>query len=79
MEKFFQKFNGKILRLWSNEKNAECDYVLLIDYFHLPDGRVLIETRAFDEREENNQFPYSSFYYFDEVEFAYCEEDQLQW
>lgn len=78
MKNFFEKFNGKLMRLWhrGEPEGETCDYVFLIDYFEMPDGRVLVEYRNYDERYPDNQYPYSNFRYFDELIFAYAEADE---
>lgn len=77
MNKFFKKIKGKLLRFWLKEEiGSECDYVFIIDYFVLPDKRVMVETRAFDERKPDKMYPYSHFYLLDEITLAYFEEDQ---
>jgi len=77
MNKFFKKIKGKLLRLWPKEEiGSEYDYVFIIDHFILPDKRVMIETRTFDERKPDKMYPYSHFYLLDEIILSYCEEDQ---
>ena len=61
MEKLFKKLHGKILRLWhkNGQEGEDCDFVFLIDYFEMPDKRVFLEFKSFDERYPNKQYPSS--------------------
>ena len=78
MDKLFKKLYGKILRLWhkNDQEGEDCDFVFLIDYFEMPDKRVLLEFKSFDERYPNKQYPYSDFYFLDDITIACTEEDQ---